>query len=252
MIDLQGKTAIVTGGGQGIGRGIALALAESQARVVVMGRTSSSLEAVCAEIGALGGEALAVTGDVRDLADIKTCLDHTEEAFGRLDILVNNAQTTHHAFLLDSSDDDMEDTFRSGPMATFRFMREAHRLLRRQGGVIVNLGSSSTLMYDGAFYGTYSAAKAGIEALTRTAAVEWGKDGIRAVLILPSAETPLVSQMKIRDPERYHEMVSRTPLGRFGDPLADIGRAVAWLASDGARFITGSSIMLDGGQMFMR
>jgi NAD(P)-dependent dehydrogenase (short-subunit alcohol dehydrogenase family) len=252
MPDLKGKTAIVTGGGQGIGRGIALAFAEAHARIVLMGRTLATLEAVCAEINGLGSEALAVSGDVRVLADIRHCLARAENTFGGLDILVNNAQTTHHAFLLDSSDDDMEDTFRSGPMATFRFMREAHPLLSRRGGVIINVGSSSTLMYDGAFYGTYSAAKAGIEALTRTAAVEWGKDGIRAVLILPSAETPMVTQMKSRDVERYREMVSRTPLGRFGDPLADIGRAVAWLASDDASFITGSAVMLDGGQMFMR
>jgi NAD(P)-dependent dehydrogenase (short-subunit alcohol dehydrogenase family) len=252
MVDLSGKVAIVTGGGQGIGRGIAIALAEAHASVVVMGRTSSKLENVCSEIRDRGSHGIPIVGDVRNPQDILTCTAEVTQRFGRLDILVNNAQTIHHAFLLDTNDDDMEDTYRSGPLAVFRFMRAAHPLLKENGGTIVNLGSSTTLMYDNAFYGTYSAAKAAIEALTRTAAVEWGNDDIRCILILPSAETAMIEAMKVRDPDRYAQMVKRTPLGRFGDPISDIGRAVSWLVSPDAGFITGSTIMLDGGQMTMR
>jgi NAD(P)-dependent dehydrogenase (short-subunit alcohol dehydrogenase family) len=107
-------------------------------------------------------------------------------------------------------------------------------------------------MHDGRLYAVYAAAKSAIESLTRYAAVEWGGDGIRAVLVMPAAETDGTAAFRARDPERYAEMVGRVPVGRFGDPERDIGRAVAWLVGDDAGYITGSTIMLDGGQMFVR
>ena len=107
-------------------------------------------------------------------------------------------------------------------------------------------------MHDGRMYAVDAAAKSAIESLTRYAAVEWGGDGIRALLVMPAAESDGVRAFRERDPERYAEMVSRVPLGRFGDPEADIGVPIAWLASDDARYLTGSTIMLDGGQMFTR
>jgi NAD(P)-dependent dehydrogenase (short-subunit alcohol dehydrogenase family) len=250
--DLQGKVAIVTGAGQGIGRGIALALAGAGAAVVVAGRTEAKLVGVAGEITERGARALPVVVDVGDPAAIAACLERTRAELGGLDVLVNNAQSIRYAFLLDSTDDDFAEAWTSGPLATFRFMRAAQPLLKERRGVIVNMGSSATLMHDGGFYGVYTAAKAAIEALTRTAAVEWGADGIRALLVNPAAESPMVAAMKERDPARYAELVGRVPLGRFGDAEVDIGRAVAWLVSDEAGYLTGTTIMLDGGQMFLR
>jgi NAD(P)-dependent dehydrogenase (short-subunit alcohol dehydrogenase family) len=251
-VDLGGRVALVTGAGQGIGRGIALALADAGAAVTLVGRTESKVAGVAAEIVARGGRALAVAADVGEPADIARSLERTRAELGGLDILVNNAQSIRYAFLLDSTDDDLAEAWTSGPLATFRFMRAAHPLLKERRGVIVNMGSSATLMHDGGFYGVYTAAKAAIEALTRTAAVEWGVDGIRALLVNPAAESPMVAAMKERDPARYAELVGRVPLGRFGDAEVDIGRAVAWLVSSDAGYITGTTIMLDGGQMFLR
>jgi NAD(P)-dependent dehydrogenase (short-subunit alcohol dehydrogenase family) len=253
MSELEGRVALVTGGGRGIGRGVALALAAAGATVVVSGRTPESLDDACEEIHARGGTAFAVAADVRELPDTERLVEETVARAGGLDILVNNAQTYHHALLLDATEEDFETAWRSGPLAVFRLMRFAHPHLAANGhGVIVNFGSGAQLMHDGRLYATYAAAKSAIESLTRYAAVEWGGDGIRAVLVLPAAESDGVRAFRERDPDRYAEMVGRVPLGRFGDPERDIGVAIAWLASDAARYITGSTVMLDGGQMFMR
>jgi NAD(P)-dependent dehydrogenase (short-subunit alcohol dehydrogenase family) len=251
--DLSDRVAIVTGGGRGIGRGLSLALAGAGATVVVSGRTPETLKGTCREIEARGGRAVAVRADVRDLADTERLVSETVARAGRLDILVNNAQTYRHALLVDATEHDMDSTWRSGPLAVFRLMREAHPHLAASGhGVIVNFGSGAQLMHDGRMYAVYAAAKSAIESLTRYAAVEWGGEGIRAVTVMPAAETDGTRAFRERDPRRYTEMVRRVPVGRFGDPESDIGVAIAWLVSDDARYLTGSTVMLDGGQMFMR
>ena len=253
MADLSGRVAIVTGGGQGIGRGVALALASAGASVVIAGRTQSTIDDACREVRLRGVDAEAIVCDVRELDATEQLVGQAVQRMGRLDILVNNAQTYNHAMLLDATEDDMALTWQSGPLAVFRLMRFAYPHLKASGhGVIVNFGSGSQLMHDGRLYAVYAAAKSAIETLTRYAAVEWGSDGIRALLVMPAAESDGVRAFRARDPERYAEMVGRVPMGRFGDPEADIGAAIAWLASDEARFITGSTIMLDGGQMFTR
>lgn len=250
---LAGRVAIVTGGGRGIGLGISLALGTAGATVAVAGRTPSTLEAACDALEQRGAVAFAVPCDVRELEDSERLIASVVERTGRLDILVNNAQTYRHALLVDATEEDMDTTWRSGPLAVFRLMRFARPHLAASGhGVIINFGSGAQLMHDGRMYAVYAAAKSAIESLTRYAAVEWGGDSIRALVVMPAAESDGVRSFRERDPERYAEMVARVPLGRFGDPETDIGVPVAWLASDDARYITGSTIMLDGGQMFTR
>jgi len=251
-VDLGGKVAIVTGGGAGLGRAIARSLATAGASVVVMGRTAATLDDARSELEALGARARAVVGDVREVGDIARCLDTTLEEFGRLDILVNNAHTITHGLLVDATDADMEDEWRSGPFAVFRFMRLAHPHLAARGGVIVNLGSGAQALHDSKGWGLYGASKSAIQTLTRYAANEWGADGIRVVQVLPLAISEGVERMRSRDPEAYARVVSRVPLGRFGDADVDVAQPIAWLVSDDARFITGSTIMLDGGQIQMR
>jgi len=249
---LSGKVAIVTGGGGGIGRAVARALATAGASVAIMGRTAATVDETSAELEGLGARALAVAGDVRDVDDIARCLDRTIAEFGRLDILVNNAHTISHGLLVDATDADMEDEWRSGPFAVFRFMRLAHPHLAERGGVIVNFGSGAQALHDSKGWGLYGASKSAIQTLTRFAANEWGADGIRVIQVLPLATSPGVERMRSRDPETYERVVSRVPLGRFGDADVDIATPIAWLVSDEARFITGSTIMLDGGQIQMR
>jgi NAD(P)-dependent dehydrogenase (short-subunit alcohol dehydrogenase family) len=250
MLDEQ--VAIVTGGSMGIGLGVAQALSKEGAAVVLAARTESTLQEAARAIEERGGTALPVVCDIREADQVRACVDRTIERFGRLGILVNNAQIAPYGFMLDLTEEAVEDGWRSGPLATFRFMRLAYPHLKARGGVIVNMGSGAQLMHDGAYYGAYDAVKGAIGALTRTAAVEWGKDGIRAYFIMPAAYTPMTERFKQRDPARYAEMVSRVPLGRFGDPEVDIGRPIAWLCSEEAGYITGTTIMLDGGQMYLR
>jgi NAD(P)-dependent dehydrogenase (short-subunit alcohol dehydrogenase family) len=146
----------------------------------------------------------------------------------------------------------MDVVWRTGPLATFRSMKAAYPHLKNSHGLIVNFGSGTQFDPAEKFHSTYNAAKGAIANLTRSAAVEWGPDGIRAVLIVPAAESDQLAAFRERDPEKYSDMLGRVPLGRFGDAEADIGRPIAWLASEEARFLTGTIVMLDGGQMQLR
>jgi len=249
---LAGKIAVVTGGGGGIGRGVAKAFAARGAAVAVVGRRRAPLDDVCEEITQAGGRALAISADVGIAGDVERYVATTVDHFGRLDVLVNNAQGYRHAFLIDATDDDMDLVWRTGPLATFRSMRAAYPHLKETRGLIVNVGSGTQFDPSETFHSTYNAAKGAIANLTRSAAVEWGPDGIRAVLVVPAAESDQLAAFRARDPQKYDEMMSRVPLGRFGDAEADIGAPIAWLATDEARFVTGSVVMLDGGQMQLR
>ena len=247
---LAGKVAIVTGAGQGVGRGIALALASAGASVVLVGRTVSKVEAVAAEIAGRGGAALAIGADVCSAGDIDRAVTTTVERFGTVDILVNNAQQVPMGRLLDVDESAVQAGWESGPLATLRFMRRCHPYLKG-GGVIINLGSRAGVRPDPVGRGAYAAAKEAIRALTRTAAVEWGHDGIRANVILPYAMSPALEQLAHDDPAAYDRTRLSVPLGRIGDAEADIGRAVVFLAGPDAAYLTGATIPLDGGNAFL-
>ena len=253
---LTGRTAIVTGAAQGLGRGIALALGAAGADVTLFDRDDEGMREVVALLDERGARSLVVTGDVRELADLERGVDSTLAHFGGLGIVVNNAQMFALGNLLDVEEQAAEDSWRSGPLATWRLMRLAHPHLvggnLPGGGVIVNISSGATLMHDSVYVGMYAAAKAAIVALTRAAAVEWGGDGIRALVVIPAARTTSLDEFERTRHARYEEMLTKIPLGRYGDPEVDIGRAVAWACGPDAGYLTGSTLMLDGGQMHLR
>jgi meso-butanediol dehydrogenase / (S,S)-butanediol dehydrogenase / diacetyl reductase len=243
---LAGRVAIVTGASQGIGRGIALAFADAGASIVAAARSVEKLAETCADVEARGGKAIPIACDVQDPAQIEACVARAVEAFGGIDIVVNNAQNIRYLVMLDSSDQDMADAWESGPLATFRFMRLAYPYLKERQGVIVNVGSSSTHLPNTSRYGTYNAAKRAIEALTRTAADEWGSDGVRAFMIHPTAESAMTMNWKAREPEKYAAAVAAMPGGRLGDPELDIGRPLVWLVQHASQF-SGKTIHLSAG-----
>ncbi|NKR24416.1 SDR family oxidoreductase [Rhodococcus hoagii] len=248
---LEGDVALVTGAGQGIGRGIALALAAEGARVAVVGRTLSKVVDTADEIVRRGGDAVALQCDVTDAERIDAVVADVVDRYGGLSILVNNAQTPAHGMLLDVSEDDYHGSMNSGPLATLRLMRVCHPHLKGRGS-IVNLGSAAGLKWDPTGTGAYAAAKEAMRVLTRTAACEWGTDGIRVNAVLPLASTPLMDEWAELNPEAYGEYLRSVPLGRLGDAESDIGPAVVFLCSPAARYITGHSLPVDGGQAFLR
>jgi NAD(P)-dependent dehydrogenase (short-subunit alcohol dehydrogenase family) len=249
---LDGKVALVTGAGQGVGQGIALALASEGAAIAVAGRTEAKLRETVKQIAARGGKSVAILCDVCRLDDVERCVQTTVRELGGIDILVNNAQIVPLGPLLGVSDAQFEDGWRSGPQATHRFMRAAHPHLSRRGGVIINLGTSAALRHDPVGYGCYGAVKEAIRTLTRAAAVEWGKDGIRALNILPLAQSPGMDDWEKNHPEEYAEYMRQIPVGRVGDCERDIGRVVAFLCSDAGSYVNGTTLTVDGGRDFLR
>ena len=250
MADLSGKVALVTGAGQGVGQGIAQALAAAGASVALAGRTVAKVVASAKAIEAAGGRALAIACDVSQAADVTRAVARTAEAFGGIDILVNNAYDGAFGPLLSLDDEAFMRGITSGPLASFRFMRACYPHLKaRGGGNIVNLVTSAAVRWDSSNYGAYAVAKQGVRALTRAAASEWGRDNIRVNNIAPLAASPALAAWIKHDPEAktFFETVA---LKRVGDCQNDIGRAVVALVSDELSYLSGATLPLDGGQAY--
>ncbi|MET7475924.1 SDR family oxidoreductase [Streptomyces sp. NPDC005648] len=247
MRRLAGKTALVTGGGQGVGRGIALALAAEGAAVVITGRTEGRLKDTAQVIVERGGRVHTVVGDVGEQADVERMVAETVREFGGLDVLVNNAQSSVQRRLEQTSYDDVELAYRSGPLAAFHAMRAALPHLRASRGSVVNLGSSAAVLGETGF-ASYAMAKEAIRGLSRVAAREWGPYGIRVNVVCPAALSPAAEEYFAAHPEKAEQVVAGIPLGRMGDPETDIGRAVAALVSDDMAYLTGATLMLEGGR----
>jgi NAD(P)-dependent dehydrogenase (short-subunit alcohol dehydrogenase family) len=239
----------VTGAGQGIGRGIALALAREGAAVAVAGRTESKLVETAALIERAGGRAVTVVCDVSRASDITDTVERTVSLLGGVDILVNNAYDGVLGPLLSIDDEGFMKGIIAGPLASFRFMRACHPHMKaRGGGDIVNLATSAAVRWDASNYGPYAVAKQGVRALTRAAACEWGRDNIRVLCIAPHARSPALARWIDARPEEAREFFKTIPLGRIGDCEVDIGTAVAMLVGPAMRYLTGATIPLDGGQ----
>jgi NAD(P)-dependent dehydrogenase (short-subunit alcohol dehydrogenase family) len=249
MMSLEGKTALVTGAGQGIGEGIAFALADAGASVVLAGRTAAKVEAGARCIRDRGGEAIAVACDVKSAADLERAITTAVKTFGGLDILVNNAQEVPLGALTDIGDEDFIAGFVSGPLASFRLMKLAYpHLAARGGGTIFNFASSAGIRWDMAGYGAYAAVKQATRALTRAAASEWGGENIRVLTIAPHAESPSLKRWAETNPHEAEAFFRTIPLARVGHPEEDIGRAIVALCGPDMGYLTGATIPLDGGQ----
>jgi NAD(P)-dependent dehydrogenase (short-subunit alcohol dehydrogenase family) len=253
MKRLHGKAAIVTGGTQGIGRGCALRLAAEGARVLVCSRSSTGVRETLDAVASVGGECVHVTADV-GVKDQAVGLVHTALArFGRLDILVNNAQAQTPWLPLEQKTDEMfQLSLGSGLYATLWLMQAAFEPMREQGGGrIVNFGSRRGA-HAASRTADYNANKEALRALTRTAAREWGRHGILVNVVLPASETDAAKAYFAANPEVAQRVRDSVPLKRLGDPEADVGALVAGLASDDACFITGESFFVDGGMHLKR
>lgn len=248
---LVGKVALVTGAAQGIGLGIALALAEEGAHVVLVDRERDLLEEAVDRVSARGGAAIGAVGDVADADDVKRSVEVALDRFHRLDVLVNNAQAMVSSLPFEEHNDASFDlAISTGLWGTFRFMRACFPAMREHGGSIVNVASSAGTHGLPGFAG-YAAAKEGIRGLTKVAANEWGRYGIRVNAICPQARTPKTDAYFDRHPHRRAEKMAQRPLQREGDAEHDIGRTVVYLAGPDSAFVTGTTLMVNGGLTMM-
>jgi NAD(P)-dependent dehydrogenase (short-subunit alcohol dehydrogenase family) len=245
---LDGKVAIVTGGGRGIGKGIAIALARAGSATVVVDRDGDSAETTAAGIRADGGNSMAMTCDVSDRLAVSHVVNSVIVEFGQLDILVNNAQALRPMIpLAECVPDDLALTLDTGVWGSFHFMQLCYpHMAERGAGCIVNLGSSAGT-HGQIGLGPYAAAKEAIRGLSRVAALEWGKDGITVNVLCPSVMTPSARKWAEANPVEHRGFLSRRAVPRDGDAVEDIGATVVFLAGPGATFITGETIMVNGG-----
>jgi len=251
---LKDRVAIVTGAGQGAGYGAAIAMAQEGASIVLMGRTQSKLNSVAAEIETLGAKSLVFAGDVTDASDINSVVNVAYEHFGHPNILVNAAQSPgmRGGALLDVTPELLREFWESGYVATLSLMRTVYpHMVKAGGGSIINFGTG--VQHSPAGFGVYASVKSAIQTLSRAAAMEWGHQKIRVNTVMPFVLSPsLEEDFANKEPDALDAIAKHAPLGRVGDPIADIGRAIAFLASDDAAYMTGGILNLDGGLMEIR
>lgn len=248
MKRLQDNVTIITGGGKGIGFGLASAFAKEGSNLVITGRNEARLlEAKKKLEEGYGVKVLALVADGADGVKIKEVIAKTVDTFGKINTLINNAQTSKSGLsLIEHTKEDFDLAINSGLYATFFYMKEAFPYLKESKGSVINFASGAGL-FGKLGQSSYAAAKEGIRGLSRVAAAEWGPDGVRVNIIAPLAMTESLTEWKEAYPELFANTIQGIPLGRFADPMQDIGRVAVFLASDDASYVTGETITLQGG-----
>ncbi len=261
MSFLKDKTVLITGAGRAvlsngrcgsIGYGIATAYAKEGANIVITGRNVEKLEAAKEELQRLYGvKVLVMQADVNvgadNLAVVNSVVEKTIEAFGRIDVLINNAQASASGVTLaDHTTEQFDLAIYSGLYATFYYMKACYPYLAEAKGSVINFASGAGLFGN---FGqcAYAAAKEGIRGLSRVAATEWAKDGINVNIICPLAWTAQLENFEKAYPDAFKANVKMPPAGHYGDPELEIGRVCVQLAHPDFKYLTGETLTLEGG-----
>ncbi|WNG87447.1 SDR family NAD(P)-dependent oxidoreductase [Mycobacterium sp. ITM-2016-00317] len=242
---LEGRTVIVTGAARGVGKGIASALVERGASVLAVDRDAGLLGETADQ---LGPSVRPLVADLRERDCARRIVAAAVDAFGTVHGLVNNAIATNEPKpFQDITREDYDLVFDTGPRATFELMQAAYPTLAGNGGgSIVNLGSGSGTLGKPKF-GAYAGAKEAIRGISKAAAMEWARDGVRVNVVCPFAESDGVRAWREMAPEAYERSLRSVPMGRLGDVGTDIGPVVCFLLSDESSYVTAQTIMVDGG-----
>ncbi|RKQ29981.1 SDR family NAD(P)-dependent oxidoreductase [Oceanobacillus halophilus] len=251
MTKLQDKVVIITGGAGGIGSGIAKAMVKEGAIVTIVDVNEETGTAMEKELQAVSPQSMFLQANLLDREILGQIITTVVEKYGKLDVLVNNAHASKQKTLEDTNQEDLDLSFGTGFYPTFYLMKAALPYLKESQGNVINFASGAGLEGHET-QGAYAAAKEAIRGVSRVAANEWGKFGINVNLISPIANSPGVEAWAKAQPEYYEAVKNKIPLGRFGDIEEDIGRVAVFLASKDSQYITGQTIMVDGGSIMLR
>lgn len=245
-MDLSEKVAVITGGGRGIGRSIALAMADAGADIVVTARTNSQIQAVAEEIKAKGRRCLAVPADVADANQVKELVERTIEEFGKIHILVNNAGTIRPEPMLDHSESVWDEILNINLKGVFLCTRAVGKhMVDRQYGKIINVASTGGIVAD-PYFSAYHASKGAVLLFTKSVALEWARHNINVNAIAPGlVTTDLITGM---DEKRTAKLAKTIPKGRFAEP-EEIAPLAVFLASDLSSYMVGECVVIDGGKV---
>jgi 2-deoxy-D-gluconate 3-dehydrogenase len=248
LFDLTGKVAVVTGGGSGIGLGIAQGLAEAGARVAIVGRNAVKLEAAARKLASeTSGDFLPLPADVSDAEQVESLVRQVSERFGRIDILFNNAGITVRKPPQEMRLDEWRTVVDVNLTSAFLMSKAVYPAMKQSGGgKIVNTGSMASL-FGAPYAAAYAASKGGMVQLTKSLALAWAADNIQVNAILPGwFETDMTDRARIEVPGLSERVTARIPAGRWATPQDMAGIAI-WLASRASDYVTGAAIPVDGG-----
>ena len=248
MARLDNKIAIVTGGAGGIGSGIVRAYVKENAKVVIADIAEEKGRTLSTELNKQGYETLFIKTDLSNKESLKSCVDQTIQTYGQIDILINNAHASRMNNFLDITEEDLDLSFNTGFYATFYLCQMVIPHLKETQGNIINFGSGAAVKGD-KNQGSYVVAKEAIRGITRVIANEFGEFGINANVISPIAYSEGVDQWRKDNPEYYNQVIQGIPLQKFGDVEKDIGPVAVFLGSKDAQYITGQTVMVDGGSI---